>query len=44
VADAKVFRTAEMYLIRAEARAESGNFAGANSAESDINDLRGGKN
>ena len=40
VADAKVFRTAEMYLIRAEARAESGNFTGANSAESDINDLR----
>ena len=40
VADAKVFRTAEMYLIRAEARAELGNFTGANSAESDINDLR----
>ena len=40
VADAKVFRTAEMYLIRAEARAESGSFTGANSAESDINDLR----
>src|SRR6187402_122487 len=40
VADAKVFRTAEMYLIRAEAKAELGNFTGANSAESDINDLR----
>jgi hypothetical protein len=40
VADAKVFRTAEMYLIRAEARAESGSFTGASSAESDINDLR----
>lgn len=40
VADAKVFRTGEMYLIRAEARAESGAFAGANSAESDINALR----
>jgi hypothetical protein len=40
VADAKVFRTGEMYLIRAEARAESGNFTGVNSAESDINDLR----
>jgi hypothetical protein len=40
VADAKVFRTGEMYLIRAEARAESGNFTGANSAESDLNDLR----
>lgn len=40
VADAKVFRTAEMYLIRAEARAEQGSFTGPNSAESDINDLR----
>ena len=40
VADAKVFRTGEMYLIRAEARAEQGKFTGANSAESDINDLR----
>jgi len=40
VADAKVFRTAEMYLIRAEARAESGSISGANSAESDINALR----
>lgn len=34
---AKVFRTAEMVLIRAEARAEQGRFTGANSAESDIN-------
>lgn len=40
IADAKVFRTGEMYLIRAEARAESGTFTGANSAESDINALR----
>lgn len=40
IADAKVFRTAEMYLIRAEARAESGPFTGVNSAESDINALR----
>jgi starch-binding outer membrane protein, SusD/RagB family len=40
IADAKIFRTGEMYLIRAEARAESGNFTGPNSAESDINDLR----
>jgi hypothetical protein len=40
VADIKLMRTAEMYLIRAEARAESGTFTGANSAESDINALR----
>lgn len=40
VADIKMMRTAEMYLIRAEARAESGTFTGANSAESDINALR----
>ena len=40
VAHVKVFRTGEMYLIRAEARAEQGKFTGANSAESDINDLR----
>jgi hypothetical protein len=40
VADAKIFRTGEMYLIRAEARAELGQFTGANSAESDINTLR----
>lgn len=37
---AKVFRTAEMVLIRAEARAEQNKFTGANSAESDINLLR----
>jgi hypothetical protein len=36
----KVFRTGEMYLIRAEARAEQGKISGANSAESDINALR----
>jgi starch-binding outer membrane protein, SusD/RagB family len=36
----KVFRTGEMYLIRAEARAEQNRFTGANSAESDINALR----
>lgn len=40
VANAKVFRTGEMYLIRAEARAELGTFTGANSAETDINALR----
>jgi len=40
VADVKVFRTGEMFLIRAEARAELGNYTGANSAESDINTLR----
>jgi hypothetical protein len=40
VANAKVFRTGEMYLIRAEARAELNSFTGANSAETDINDLR----
>jgi starch-binding outer membrane protein, SusD/RagB family len=38
--NAKVYRTGEMYLIRAEARAELGAFTGANSAESDINTLR----
>lgn len=37
VAHGKLLRTAEMYLIRAEARAESGNLTGA---ESDINTLR----
>jgi hypothetical protein len=40
VAFGKVFRTGEMYLIRAEARAEQNRFTGANSAESDINTLR----
>lgn len=40
VADIKMFRTGEMYLIRAEARAETGAYTGANSAESDINALR----
>jgi starch-binding outer membrane protein, SusD/RagB family len=37
---AKVFRTGEMYLIRAEARAEQNKVSGANSAESDLNTLR----
>ena len=40
VADVKVFRTGEMYLIRAEARAESGAFTGASGADADINALR----
>lgn len=40
VAYGKVFRTGEMYLIRAEARAEQNRFTGANSAESDLNTLR----
>lgn len=40
VTNAKVFRTGEMYLIRAEARAEQNRFTGANSAESDLNALR----
>ncbi|RYY55166.1 MAG: RagB/SusD family nutrient uptake outer membrane protein [Chitinophagaceae bacterium] len=40
VNDIKFFRTGEMYLIRAEARAETGAFTGAASAESDLNDLR----
>jgi hypothetical protein len=35
-----VFRLAEMYLIRAEARARLGNITGPNSAQSDINILR----
>jgi hypothetical protein len=35
-----VFRLAEMYLIRAEARALVGNVTGDNSAQSDINVLR----
>lgn len=37
VADAKVFRTAEMYLIRAEAKAEKGDLVGG---AKDLNDLR----
>lgn len=37
VADAKVFRTGEMYLISAEAKAESGDLTGA---AADINTLR----
>jgi starch-binding outer membrane protein, SusD/RagB family len=40
VANAKVMRTAEMYLIRAEARAQQDRFTGVNSAESDLNALR----
>ncbi|TDH24079.1 RagB/SusD family nutrient uptake outer membrane protein [Segetibacter sp. 3557_3] len=40
VVDAKVFRTAEMYLIRAEAKAELGSLNGPSSAQSDINELR----
>ena len=35
-----VFRLAEMYLIRAEARTMLGNVTGANSAQTDINVLR----
>jgi starch-binding outer membrane protein, SusD/RagB family len=40
VNNAKVLRTGEMYLIRAEARAEQNKFTGVNSAETDINALR----
>lgn len=40
VNNGKVFRVAEMYLIRAEARAEQNKVSGANSAESDLNTLR----
>lgn len=40
VTNSKVMRTAEMYLIRAEARAEQNKITGANSAESDLNALR----
>jgi hypothetical protein len=40
VNNAKILRTGEMYLIRAEARAEQNKITGANSAESDINALR----
>jgi hypothetical protein len=35
-----VFRLAEMYLIRAEARANQNNVSGLNSAQSDVNELR----
>lgn len=35
-----VFRLGEMYLIRAEARANQNNVSGLNSAQSDINELR----
>jgi hypothetical protein len=40
VNNGKVFRSAEMFLIRAEARAEQNRVSGANSAESDLNTLR----
>ena len=40
VANGKMLRTAEMVLIRAEARAELNRFTGANSAEADLNLLR----
>ena len=40
VADAKVFRTGEMYLISAEAKAETGDLAGA---ALDLNTLRGAR-
>ncbi|MCL7987969.1 RagB/SusD family nutrient uptake outer membrane protein [Sphingobacterium sp. lm-10] len=40
VAHVKVFRTAEMYLIRAEARAELNVINGGNSAQEDLNALR----
>ncbi len=40
VNNGKVFRVAEMYLIRAEARAEQNKITGSNSAESDINAIR----
>ena len=40
VANGKMMRTAEMVLIRAEARAELERASGANSAESDVNLLR----
>jgi hypothetical protein len=38
--NSKMMRTSEMYLIRAEARAEQNKISGANSAESDLNTLR----
>jgi hypothetical protein len=37
----QLFRLSEMYLIRAEARAEQNNISGGESAESDINKIRG---
>ncbi len=40
VNDIKIFRTAEMYLIRAEARAELGQISGAAGGEADLNALR----
>lgn len=40
IGDGKMFRTGEMYLIRAEARAEQDKFTGAGSAEEDLNALR----
>ncbi len=40
MANGKIFRTAEMYLIRAEARAELGKLTGATGADGDINTLR----
>lgn len=40
VANSKLMRTSEMYLIRAEARAEQNKISGPNSAESDLNTLR----
>ena len=40
VANGKILRTAEMYLIRAEARAELNKSTGASGADGDINTLR----
>lgn len=40
VANGKMLRTAEMYLIRAEARAELNKLSGATGADGDINTLR----
>lgn len=40
ITNGKVFRTGEMVLIRAEARAEQGRHTGANGADADINLLR----
>ncbi len=36
----QLFRLAEMYIIRAEARAQQNNISGSNSSESDINIIR----